>query len=212
MPACKEPNAPIYIYVISSEMGPVKIGLSSDVQNGLKILQTGFPYKLSIYFHERIMRSSAGFVEKKAHATLAKKRLQGEWFDATVDNAISAVRDAIGAFGYIATKANTQKEKAEKEKLVNEGRRIKAARMILEWNCADLAREAGVGAPTIWVIENGKRQVSKMTMLSVRKALEDGGVHFIDEEYDDNDYIGVKTRKVGVALPWRPGIEDVWKS
>ena len=80
MPVRKESDTKIFIYVISSEMGPVKIGLSSDVRNRLKVLQTSFPYTLSISFQERIIRSSAEFVEKKAHATLADRRMRGEWF------------------------------------------------------------------------------------------------------------------------------------
>jgi hypothetical protein len=63
------------------------------------------------------------------------------------------------------------------------GAQIRAARALLHWSAAELAREAALGLATIRRAELVEVKTS-MTMandLAVRRALEAAGVEFIDE-------------------------------
>jgi ribosome-binding protein aMBF1 (putative translation factor) len=60
---------------------------------------------------------------------------------------------------------------------------IRAARAFLRWRAEDLARESAVGVATIRRAELAESETSMTTAndLAVRRALEVGGVEFIDE-------------------------------
>jgi|HigsolmetaGSP12D_1036236.scaffolds.fasta_scaffold01876_5 T5orf172 domain. len=91
-----------YIYVIASrEEGPVKIGYSDDPSRRLKQLQTGHPETLRIFYQEEIGygRRKASLLERIIHKQNVHKRLKGEWYDLTVENAILEVQYAIIRFG-----------------------------------------------------------------------------------------------------------------
>jgi transcriptional regulator with XRE-family HTH domain len=71
---------------------------------------------------------------------------------------------------------------------------IKAARALIGWTAEDLARRSAVSLRTIRRAELAKRETS-MTLpneLAVRRALESGGVEFIDE---NGGGPGVRLRK-----------------
>ena len=60
---------------------------------------------------------------------------------------------------------------------------IRAARALLRWSAADLAREATLGANTIRRAEvaEGRTSLTAANELAVRRAFESAGVEFIDE-------------------------------
>ena len=60
---------------------------------------------------------------------------------------------------------------------------IRAARALLKWSAADLANRSLIGVATIRRAELSEAETSMTTAndLAVRRALEDGGVQFIDE-------------------------------
>ncbi|MGY0794280.1 helix-turn-helix domain-containing protein [Azospirillum argentinense] len=66
---------------------------------------------------------------------------------------------------------------------------IRAARGLLEWSQARLAEESGVSVSTIKSVEAGRRKPIPANIAALRKALEDGGVEFVDG--------GVKPRNTG---------------
>jgi len=71
---------------------------------------------------------------------------------------------------------------------------IRAARALLRWSAEDLARQSAVGVTTIRRAELTEHNTS-MTMannLAVRRALENAGVEFIDE---NGGGPGVRLRK-----------------
>lgn len=80
-------NQDVHVYVICHEAedgyhGPVKVGVANDAEKRLKTLQTGNPYRLTIWKTFPIPdRDIAMHVEHAFHAVLAKQRLGGEWFD-----------------------------------------------------------------------------------------------------------------------------------
>jgi hypothetical protein len=60
---------------------------------------------------------------------------------------------------------------------------IRAARALLRWSAADLAKAASLGANTIRRAEvaEGPTSLTAANELAVRRALEDAGVEFIDQ-------------------------------
>lgn len=77
---------------------------------------------------------------------------------------------------------------------------IRAARALLRWSAADLAKESALGANTIRraeVAEDGT-SLTAANELAVRRALETAGVEFIDE---NGGGPGVRLRKSGKEKP-----------
>ena len=60
---------------------------------------------------------------------------------------------------------------------------IRAARALLRWSAADLASKASVGANTVRRAEvaEGKTSLTAANEMAIRRALEDAGIIFIDE-------------------------------
>ena len=90
------------------------------------------------------------------------------------------------------------------------GKIIRAARGLLGWHQADLAKHAKVSTPTIWAIETGRtvgkakkgegRVPNEITIDALKAALEEGGVGFTEK------IKGVKGP--GVYLKWREDMDD----
>jgi transcriptional regulator with XRE-family HTH domain len=68
----------------------------------------------------------------------------------------------------------------------------RGARALLELTQPELARAAGLGLSTIVDFEKRRRRVPEATIQAMRKALEDAGIQFIDE---DGGGPGVRLRK-----------------
>lgn len=91
------------VYAISDGLNAVKIGVAAEPLKRLAELQTA---------HARALRLIATFeteeamgVERRAHAILGAKRLRGEWFAVTDDEATAAIGCALrgeggGGVGY----------------------------------------------------------------------------------------------------------------
>lgn len=73
-------------------------------------------------------------------------------------------------------------------------RQIKAARALLAWSQADLARHSGVSDPTIKRLEafDGNLGGRADTAEAICKALQDAGVIFVEE---NGDGAGVRLKK-----------------
>lgn len=71
---------------------------------------------------------------------------------------------------------------------------IRAARALLRWSAADLARESAVGANTIRRAETAEENIAltAANQLALRRAFEAAGVDFIDE---NGGGAGVRLRK-----------------
>lgn len=81
----------MYIYVIGPENGPQKIGITNNLKHRLRAIQTGNPDKLFVHHFEEIDASRVRLLERKIHLELVHKRLKGEWFNLTVEEAIDFV-------------------------------------------------------------------------------------------------------------------------
>jgi ribosome-binding protein aMBF1 (putative translation factor) len=56
------------------------------------------------------------------------------------------------------------------------------ARAALGWGIRDLAARANFSATTVTRFENGLSEPNKLTLLAMQRALEDGGVEFMNGE------------------------------
>ena len=76
-----------FVYIIKAGLGaksPIKVGVTDNVPNRIKQLQTGNPFELLLVMHfECNDRRHAFHVEKTIHEILAGQRLCGEWFCVT---------------------------------------------------------------------------------------------------------------------------------
>lgn len=88
---CFMTNEIKYLYVIGPKEGPQKIGITGDVKQRLKTLQTGFPEPLFLHHYEEIEAKSIRKLEKKIHTELNYKRAKGEWFNITTKEAVEYI-------------------------------------------------------------------------------------------------------------------------
>ncbi len=72
---------------------------------------------------------------------------------------------------------------------------VKAARAILGWSQGDLAEKANVSRSTIRILEEDKSSVRTATLIEIQKALEVGGVEFLENEGVRRATDGVKVYK-----------------
>lgn len=87
------------IYVIGPVGGPFKIGYAGDPRARLSNLQVGQAVDLIIHYEEKTETSRAKVIEKLIHRQLGHKRIRGEWFNVTLDEAIAEVRFAFITWG-----------------------------------------------------------------------------------------------------------------
>jgi len=83
------------IYVIGPAEGPYKIGYSGNPSHRLSTLQVGTTDFLHLHYREETETSKAKVIEKLIHRQLGHKRIRGEWFNVTLDEAISEVKFAF---------------------------------------------------------------------------------------------------------------------
>ena len=82
-----------YLYVIAaSPEGPTKISHSVRPDRRVKQLQTGHAARLAVFYQQGVSSKDAQRIERSIHNTLGYLRVQGEWFDISVDDAISEVK------------------------------------------------------------------------------------------------------------------------
>lgn len=87
---------PHYIYAMRSESGPVKIGRSVNVKARRSNIQSDHGYKLSIVHVEPVAEDLCpNDAERECHRVLRDRRLLGEWFDATDEEAIMAIKKGL---------------------------------------------------------------------------------------------------------------------
>lgn len=100
-----------YIYIVgASKDGPVKIGLSVDPERRRRQLQTGYPEPLQVFHTEEVESDWVQIMEGIIHRENRHKRLKGEWFRMSVEDAILEIRHAMIRFGTeVETKAKYRK-------------------------------------------------------------------------------------------------------
>ena len=103
-----------YVYAISAGESAVKIGRAGDPQARLKDLQTSHYQRLILSYARECMPVEAIAVERNVHLALAEKKLSGEWFAISVDDAKSAIDGGFaGIRGNPARLASSRRETQE---------------------------------------------------------------------------------------------------
>lgn len=87
---------PKAIYVMESEIGLVKLGISENPGARMRTIQGASGIRLELV-HSSEHRLDAKAVEFAAHHLLREKRKTGEWFDVTAEEAIQAIKSASEA-------------------------------------------------------------------------------------------------------------------
>lgn len=85
----------MFLYVIGNNSNKQKIGFSKDVARRLKTLQTGNSEELLLHYYVPIPENKVRILEKKIHHELSYKRLKGEWFNITAEEAKSFLDFAV---------------------------------------------------------------------------------------------------------------------
>lgn len=71
-----------FLYVIGSDQGPVKIGISNNPLGRLATIQTGCHVKVHLWFTKGIATRELALMHERAiHQDHKDRRLNGEWFD-----------------------------------------------------------------------------------------------------------------------------------
>jgi predicted transcriptional regulator len=76
----------------------------------------------------------------------------------------------------------------------------RGARGLLDWSQQDLARNSGVGTVAIHQLESGTSQPRRATVDVIRRAFEEAGVEFIEE---NGGGAGVRLKKPRSGKPRR---------
>ena len=83
----------MFLYVIGAVTdGPVKLGISADPDRRVCQLQTGHSQRLQVYHTEPVQPEKAHLFERLLHKCLRHRRIRGEWFNLSVEQAIADLR------------------------------------------------------------------------------------------------------------------------
>lgn len=85
----------MFVYVIGTGKGPVKIGYARDPEDRMAKLQIGTPERLILF--RKVPHQRAQVVERKVHKRLKQHRQAGEWFYVSIDLAIEVVDEEAAA-------------------------------------------------------------------------------------------------------------------
>lgn len=85
------------IYIITTDRGVVKVGISDNPIERLANLQTGSPFRLRLVY--AAVHSDARRIETIVHHKLKDKLAYGEWFSVNQEVARQAILDAARSIG-----------------------------------------------------------------------------------------------------------------
>lgn len=83
------------IYVMGEPSnGIMKVGITYDTAQRLRNIRYSYPANVELLWEQEVGKIARS-VEAAAHRTLAERRIIGEWFRVTLDEAILAIECAI---------------------------------------------------------------------------------------------------------------------
>lgn len=89
-----------YLYVIGWDAnGPVKIGYTTDPERRLAQLQTAQPNPLQIFHTREVEAERARLMEGLVHKVNRRHKINGEWYNLSVDDAIAEIEMAFIQWG-----------------------------------------------------------------------------------------------------------------
>lgn len=88
-----------WLYLIQSELGYVKIGITANVERRLDSLQTSSPSRLKLYQKVGCPNvEAARRLEKLLHKRYASNRVNREWFDIDPEIVVNEIAFAIEVY------------------------------------------------------------------------------------------------------------------
>ena len=85
----------MFLYVIGPQCGAQKIGFSENPTQRLRTLQTASAEPLLVHTAVLVPKHRVRLLEKQLHRELGYRRLTGEWFDLSPDDAVAQVHHAV---------------------------------------------------------------------------------------------------------------------
>lgn len=85
----------MYIYIIGNSESQQKIGFAKNPQKRLKALQTGNAQKLFLHHVAEVPEEKVKILEKKIHHEINHKKIKGEWFNISAEEAKLILDHAI---------------------------------------------------------------------------------------------------------------------
>ena len=87
----KQDRSRCWIYVIGPNKGAQKIGITNDINGRLRSYKTHSSESIKVHFKQNCPRWKARRIEREVHVVLKDKRVHGEWFDVSPQEAIYEV-------------------------------------------------------------------------------------------------------------------------
>lgn len=78
-----------YVYIIQSDTGFIKIGMTSNLKSRLKTLRSASPHELELLGY--VKTNKYGFLEKLIHKHFAEYNKNGEWFDVKLEKVLEYI-------------------------------------------------------------------------------------------------------------------------
>ncbi len=157
------------IYFVQAGVGgPIKIGITSDLENRLAGLKTSCPYPLSVIGTVQGTRSD----ERLLHLCLTCSRMTGEWFEPT-PKVLALIKDAMAGIWPEPPAPVEQPRVVEPQW---EPAEFTAAARALGVNLKALGAELGVSTSTAYRYANGEMVIPRTVALAVECLLRRRGI------------------------------------
>jgi DNA-binding XRE family transcriptional regulator len=152
------------LYVMKSEAGHCKIGISHNPKKRLASIQTNSAYRIQLV--AVIPSERPCHDEILAHRLLEDRRAAGEWFNVSEAEAVHAIAQAqTMPFTKKPPPAQCYKEA---ERTIMQASELRDIRRKNRWTQEELARMIGMRRETVSVMEAGKAPIELRTELAVR--------------------------------------------
>ena len=170
-----------WIYAIGQKNGPLKIGITDNVENRLSILNVGSPNFLSILFkYKADSIENAIKIEKELHYNFRLKHIRGEWFNIN-ESDISEIQKLISSLKfYTFVPDNWSLDKKRSNLFTAEV--CKITRNALQLTQSELARLSNLNEQTIINFENNITRQQRETIEKIINAFVEKGVEFIEQD------------------------------
>jgi len=170
-----------WVYIIGQKNGPLKIGITDNVENRLSILNVGNPIFLKVFFKFKTDTIEKAIkIEKGLHFHFRYKNIRGEWFDIN-ENDIPDIQQQISNLDFFDfVPKNWSLNKKRSKLFTSEVCRI--TRNALQLTQLELARLCNLNEQTIYNFENNSSSPQIKTIEKIMNAFIDKGVEFVEQD------------------------------
>lgn len=149
-----------HIYIVSAAERYRKIGITSAVRTRVAALRTGCPFPIKLSHSCKVAEHLALAAERLAHGQLKDRRLAGEWFDCSLEQAIAAVEFGLAGAGVEVAEAVRREKDLLKGLQVNVGRALSEAVKAVGKPKAEIAEKMGISRVHLYDLLAGKKAIT----------------------------------------------------